>query len=82
MEQWGDEVRNFNFRNVVKVSSENVQWKVELAKMIMKIGLGRNVNYVIISTYQSFVMKDFQVMLPKLSKGAILIADCNIRYRT
>ena len=75
VEQWGDEVRNFNFRNVVKVSSENAQWKVELAKMIMKMGLGRNVNYVIISTYQSFVMKDFQVMLPKLSKGAILIAD-------
>jgi len=75
VEQWGDEVRNFNFRNVVKVSSENAQWKVELAKMIMKIGLGRNVNYVIISTYQSFVMKDFQVILPKLSKGTILIAD-------
>lgn len=75
VEQWCDEVRNFNFRNVIKVSSENAQWKVELAKMIMKMGLGRNVNYVIISTYQSFVMKDFQVMLPKLSKGTILIAD-------
>lgn len=75
VEQWDDEVHNFNFKNVVKVSSENAQWKVELAKIIMKMGLGRNVNYVVISTYQSFVMKDFQVMLPKLSKGAILIAD-------
>ena len=75
VEQWDDEVHNFNFKNVVKVSSENAQWKVELAKIIMKMGLGRNVSFVVISTYQSFVMKDFQVMLPKLSKGAILIAD-------
>jgi len=75
VEQWGDEVRNFNYRNVIKVSSENISWKQDLAKMIMKIGFGRNVNYVIISTYQSFVMNDFQVLLPKLSRGAILIAD-------
>ena len=75
VEQWGDEVRNFNYRNVIKVSSENTSWKQDLAKMNMKIGLGRNVNYVIISTYQSFVMNDFQVLLPKLSRGAILIAD-------
>lgn len=75
VEQWGDEVRNFNFRNVIKVSSENSQWKVELARMTMKMSLGRNVNYVIISTYASFVMKDFQILLPRLSQGAILIAD-------
>ena len=75
VEQWGGEVRSFNFRNVIMVSSDNSQWKVELAKILMKMSLGRNVNYVIISTYQSFVMKDFQIMLPKLSKGTILIAD-------
>lgn len=75
VEQWGDEVRNFNYRNIIKVSSENASWKQELAKMTMKIGLGRKVNYVIISTYQSFVMNDFQILLPKISNGAILIAD-------
>lgn len=75
VEQWGDEVRNFNYRNVIKVSSENATWKQDLAKMTMKMGFGRNVNYVIIATYQSFVMTDFQVLLPRLSRGAILIAD-------
>lgn len=75
VEQWSDEVRSFNYRNVIKVSSENAFWKQDLSKMIMKIRLGRNVNYVIISTYQSFVINDFQVLLPKLSKDAILIAD-------
>lgn len=75
VEQWGDEVHSFNYRNVIKVSSENTSWKTELAKMTMKMGLGRKVNYVIISTYQSFVMNDFQVLLPRISEGAILIAD-------
>lgn len=75
VEQWGDEVRGFNYRNVVKVSSENPSWKQDLAKTTMKMNLGRDVNYVIISTYASFVMKDFQVLLPKLSPGTILIAD-------
>ena len=75
VEQWGDEVASFNFRNVVKVSSENGQWKTDLVRMSQKIRYARNVNYVIISTYQSFVMKDFQVLLPVLSKDTILIAD-------
>ena len=75
VEQWGDEVRDFNFRNVIKVSSENNSWKQDLAKMSMKISVGRNVNFVIISTYQSFTMNSFQVLLPKISKGVILIAD-------
>ena len=75
VEQWGEEVHSFKYRNIIKVSSENASWKQDLAKMTTKMALGRDVNYVIISTYQSFVMNDFQVLLPKLSKGAILIAD-------
>ena len=75
VEQWGDEVANFNYRNVVKVSSENHKWKQEVLQVATKIRLGRNVNFVIISTYQSFVMPDFQLLLPKLSEGALLIAD-------
>lgn len=74
-EQWGDEVSNFNYRNVIKVSSENHKWKQEVLQIVTKMRLGRNVNYVIISTYQSFVMQDFQLLLPKLSEGALLIAD-------
>ena len=44
-------------------------------QVVTKMRYGCNVNYVIISTYQSFVMQDFQVLLPKLSEGALLIAD-------
>lgn len=75
VEQWGDEVTNFNYRNIVKVSSENHRWKQDVMQIVNRMRYGRNVNYVIISTYQSFVMQDFQVLLPKLSESAILIAD-------
>ena len=40
-----------------------------------KLNRGKDVNFVIISTYQSFVVKDFQILLPRISTGAILIAD-------
>lgn len=75
VEQWGEEVSNFNYCNVIKVSSENHKWKQEVLQIVTKMRFGRNVNYVIISTYQSFVMQDFQLLLPKLSEGALLIAD-------
>ena len=75
VEQWGNEVANFNYRNVIKVSSENHRWKQDVMQVVTKMRYGRNVNYVIISTYQSFVMQDFQVLLSKLLEGALLIAD-------
>lgn len=75
VEQWGDEVTNFNFRNVIKVSSENHRWKQDVMQIVTKMRYGRVVNFVIISTYQSFVMQDFQLLLPWLSADALLIAD-------
>lgn len=75
VEQWGEEIANFNYRNVIKVSSENHRWKQDVMQVVTKMKYGRNVNYVIISTYQSFVMQDFQLLLPMLSEGALLIAD-------
>lgn len=75
VEQWGDEVDNFNFRNVIKISSDNHKWKKEVASIVSKMRMGKVVDYVLISTYQSFVMADFQLFLPKLSDGTLLIAD-------
>lgn len=75
VEQWSDEVANFNYQNVIKVSSENHLWKQDVMQVVTKMKYGRNVNFVIISTYQSFVIQDFQLLLPKLSEGALLIAD-------
>ena len=75
VEQWEGEAANFNFRNIIKVSSANVRWKQEVLSIINKLGFGWNTSFVIISTYQSYVMADFQTLLPKVSDGALLIAD-------
>lgn len=75
VEQWGDEVKNFNFKNVILVSSENSSWKQTLVRLSTKLAYGRDANYVLISTYNSFTMPDFQLLLPRIAKGAILIAD-------
>lgn len=75
VEQWEDEARNFNYKNIICVSSDNSRWKKNVVALANKLSHGRNVNFVIISTYQSFVMDDFQVLLKDLSNGTILIAD-------
>ncbi len=75
VEQWGEEAANFNFRNIITVSSDNNDWRTKVVDVMNKLNRGKDVNYVIISTYQSFVVKDFQILLPRISTGAILIAD-------
>lgn len=75
VEQWEEEVSNFNFTNIIKVSSTNSQWRANLLSLKGKLERGKSANYVIISTYTSFGMDDFQSLLPSLSGNAILIAD-------
>jgi DNA phosphorothioation system restriction enzyme len=75
VEQWIDEIAQFEFKNVITVFSENPQWRQQISKLEDKISRGKKVNSVIISTYQSFTNNDFQQVLPHLSENMILIAD-------
>lgn len=75
VEQWIDEIAQFDFKNVISVFSENPQWRQQIAKLEDKVHRGKNVSYVIISTYQSFTNKDFQQVLLLLPDKMILIAD-------
>jgi superfamily II DNA or RNA helicase len=75
VEQWIDEVGLFDFKNIIRVFSENQNWRQDIVKLEDKIRRGKNVDFVIISTYQSFTNKDFQQILPKLPESMILIAD-------
>ena len=75
VEQWIDEIALFDFKNVITVSSQNSQWRQQIVKLADKLTRGKKVNFVIISTYQSFTNKDFQQILPQLSENMILIAD-------
>ena len=75
VEQWEEEASNFNFRNIISVSSNNNEWRGKVVDIMNKLNRGKDVNFVIIATYNSFVVKDFQILLPRISTGAILIAD-------
>jgi superfamily II DNA or RNA helicase len=75
VEQWIDEIAQFDFKNVITVFSENLLWRQQISKLEDKVNRGKNANFVIISTYQSFTNKDFQQVLPHLPENMILIAD-------
>ncbi|HEY5590776.1 MAG TPA: DEAD/DEAH box helicase family protein [Paludibacter sp.] len=75
VEQWIDEIEQFDFKNVITVFSENPQWRQQIVKLEDKVSRGIKVNFVIVSTYQSFTNKDFQQVLPQLPNSMILIAD-------
>lgn len=73
-EQWEGELRNFNFKRVLKVSSL-YSWRKEFVEIAQKVKRGRTVDFTIIATYDSFVNKDFQLLLPAIEENMILIAD-------
>ena len=73
--QWQEELKGFNFRKSINVSSLNSSWRKELMDISQKIKRKKTVNYAIVSTYDSFANKDFQYLLPALSENMILIAD-------
>lgn len=75
VEQWVGELREFNIKKPIEVSSLNPTWRNELLDISRKMKRGRAIDFAIISTYDSFAGKDFQYLLPSLSDGMILIAD-------
>lgn len=75
VDQWVEEVRLFDFRNIITVYSQNTKWRQELVSLKNKISRGKKESFVIISTYQSFANNDFQKILSKLPENMLLIAD-------
>ena len=75
VEQWKGELLGFNFSKILCVSSLNSTWRKNLMEIAQKIKRGKQADFAIVSTYDSFVIKDFQLILPVLSDSMILIAD-------
>lgn len=75
VDQWIEEVRQFDFKPIITLYSENLQWRKEIIALKNKMKRGGEENFVIISTYDSFTHKDFQGILPYLSEKMLLIAD-------
>ena len=73
--QWVGEVQKFNYQNVFVVNGRT-NWKKELTELKNDFGWGIERNFVIISTYASFVDPSFQGLIKKLyDNNMILIAD-------
>ena len=79
VEQWEKECLKFHFQHIILASSKNKDWYAEVSKITMmeKLANDANVNnYIIISTYASFVRKEMFNLLNVLpKKKVLLIAD-------
>lgn len=74
LNQWEEEVKSFNFRNILKVGGGN-NWEKDLANYSSNFSWGLKTDLVIISTYGSFVLDRFQNLFKKIQEDFLLIAD-------
>ncbi len=73
--QWEKEVAQFKYENIYIVNSRT-NWKVQLTELKENFAWGISKNFVIISTYDSFVDNKFQKIVNALADDSmILIAD-------
>lgn len=72
--QWKDEVKRFNFQNIIAVSSKTEDEK-KLASLTASLLFGEQSDFVIITTYSTFTRPKFQHYLKDLPKSTLLIAD-------
>jgi superfamily II DNA or RNA helicase len=74
LNQWEEEVKSFNFKNILKVGGGN-NWEKDLANYSSNYSWGLKSDLVIISTYGSFVLDRFQKLFQKIQEDFLLIAD-------
>ncbi|WP_139853880.1 DEAD/DEAH box helicase family protein [Aequorivita sinensis] len=74
LNQWEEEVSEFNFKNVLKVGGGN-NWEKDLANYVSNVSWGIKKDLIIISTYGSFVTDRFQKYFRKIQEDYLLIAD-------
>ena len=79
VEQWEKECQKFNFDNIVKVCSNNNNWKSSIANLTaleLSTDNSNRVSYIIICTYSSFARSSVFTSLNKFPNGKLLfIAD-------
>ena len=73
VEQWEKEALNFNFNNVIKISSKS-NWRNRLGT---KLSSARRIpsSFIIICTYATFAMDKFQKYVKQLPEDTLFIAD-------
>ncbi|SHE83488.1 Superfamily II DNA or RNA helicase [Psychroflexus salarius] len=74
LNQWEQEVKAFNFKNIIKIGGGN-KWEKDVANFTSNLSWGINKDIVMIATYGSFVTKRFQKYFNKIQEQFLLIAD-------
>ncbi len=74
LNQWEEEVKSFNFRDILKVGGGN-NWEKDFANYCSNFSWGLKEDLVIISTYGSFTLDRFQKLYKKVQTEFLLIAD-------
>jgi superfamily II DNA or RNA helicase len=72
-EQWEEESKKFNFRNIIKINS-TTNWQADLA-LLDSIKHFTDTSFIIIVTYASFYRPKFQEFFKRLSGDTVLIGD-------
>lgn len=79
VEQWEKECQKFNFNKIIKVCSNNNNWKSSIANLTaleLSTDNTNGISYIIISTYSSFAKSSVFVGLNQFPKNKLLfVAD-------
>ena len=71
--QWKEECKGFNFMNIITVSSKS-KWESKLKDHLMLASFSKN-EFIVISTYASFVSKRFIQLMDMFPEDMLIIAD-------
>lgn len=74
LNQWEEEVQEFNFQNIIKIGGGN-NWEKDFSNFSSNFHAGIKKNIILISTYASYVSTKFQKYFRKIEKDFVLIAD-------
>ena len=78
VDQWVEECKKFNFSNIHKVCSKNINWRNEIETLQINEDINpsdKQNSFIIISTYASFARDNVFTTLNKFSPKTLLIAD-------
>jgi superfamily II DNA or RNA helicase len=75
LEQWIDEVKLFNFGNIVPVSSDYSNWQKQFNEISTALIFNKDKNFIIITTYATFPIDKFQKLFINLPESTLIIAD-------
>ena len=74
LEQWYEEVREFNFKSIIRASSD-YKWSQPIDHLNTQLAFDQNISFIIIAIYDTFSTLKFQKKTNNLPDSTLLIAD-------